>query len=203
MNRNMLGVWLLLANKRERSVKGQRVDDLIKILMVGSLIVIIGGAVFIVDFHKPGLPTLDPLPPAIFLPSQDPFWTNIDNLSISGRISCYVSDTHRIDYFEVTLNLRINNTGALDVVDFHPMKLSIFNDDHWHYFTFGLVPSTNTTIAAFSNVSLLYDGDRTLNDIEGISYAGYVIAYGRVLITFSGYETIITTSTYEHVYPIE
>ena len=190
-------------SERERSVKGQKEDDMIKMLMVVSLIIMIGGAVFIVDSLKPSLPILDPLPPSNFLPGGNPFWTSIHNLSISGRISCYVQDTHRSDYFDVTLYLRINNTGASDVEDFHPVKLSVFNDDHWHYFTFGLVPSTNASIAAFSNVSLIYEGDRILNDIMGISESGHVIAYGRVLISYCGYEATITTSTYEHIFPIE
>ncbi|MFW9833990.1 MAG: hypothetical protein ACFFEK_08355 [Candidatus Thorarchaeota archaeon] len=190
-------------SKRERSVKGQKVDDLIKMLMVVSLIIIVSGTAFILAPSQQELPIFDSLSPSNVLPSQDSFWVNVGNLSISARISCYVTDTHRSDSFEVTLNLRINNTGPSNIVDFHPVKLSIFNDDNWHYFTFGLVPSTNRTIEALSNVSLLYEGDRILDTIEGIAESGYVIAYGRVLISFSGYETIITTSTYEHVFPIE
>ena len=172
--------------------------------MVVSLVILIFGTAFLVLQMQPGLPILEPLSPSDTQPLENPFWENLGNLSISARISCTVFDTHQRDSFEVDLFLSINNTGPTSILDFRPVKLSIFRDDHWHYFTFGLVPSTNTTIEAFSNVSLSYEGDRTLDTIEGITpNLGHIIAYGRVLISYSGNEAIVTTSLFEHIFPIE
>ena len=100
------------------------------------------------------------------------------------------------------LYLQVNNTGA-SIVDIRPVKLSIFRDDHWHYFTFGLLPSDNFTLGAFSNVSLEYNGDRTLDTIEGITFGNTITAYGRVLIRYENDESIVTTSLFEGNFPIE
>lgn len=195
---------MVIENGNGSSVSSKKIDDVIRVIMVASLIVILSGTVFFLVPSQPGLPMLDPLPPSEVAPSQDSFWESAGNLSISARIICDVSDTHRVDRFEVTLNLRINNTGTISIVDFHPVKLSIFREDHWHYYTFGLVPSTNTTIEAFTNVSLLYEGDRTLNSIEGITpNLGSIRAYGRVLISYGDQETILTSSLFVDFFPIE
>lgn len=194
---------MTLMNRNITKPSASRRIRSIKVLMIGASIVILVGTAFFVIEMQPGLPILEPLQPSQSLPSEDPFWEIVGNLSISARISCHISDTHRWDSFEVDLNLRVNNTGPISVLGFHPVKLSIFNDDHWHYFTFGLVPSTNTTIEPFSNVSLSYKGDRILNTIEGIAYSGHVIAYGRVLISYWDHEIIITTSIFDKAFPIE
>ena len=185
------------------NANSHKIDGSIKKLMIVSVVIVIFGTAFLVLQMQPGLPILDPLPPSQFLPSEDPFWENMGNLSISAMIDCNVGDTHRLDHFEVDLILRVNNTGPNSILGFHPVKLSIFRDTHWHYFTFGLVPSTNITIEAFSNVSLLYEGDRMLYTIEGIAEFGHIIAYGRVLISYWDHETIITTSTFEDFFAIE
>ena len=195
---------MVIENGNGSSVSSKKIDDVIRVIMVASLIVILSGTVFFLVPSQPGLPMLDPLPPSEVVPTQDSFWESAGNLSISARIICDVSDTHRADRFEVTLNLRINNTGTISIVDFHPVKLSIFREDHWHYYTFGLVPSTNTTIEAFSKFSLSYEGDRILNTIEGITpNQGSITAYGRVLISFWNHETIVTTSLFRDFFPIE
>ncbi|MHA2159705.1 MAG: hypothetical protein ACXABE_12450 [Candidatus Thorarchaeota archaeon] len=191
-------------NGDEPITSGHKLDSSIKKLMVVSIVIVIFGVAFLVVQTQLGLPILDPLPSSDNIPSEDPFWENIGNLSISARIDCSVQDTHRWDSFEVDLILRVNNTGPTSVMGFHPVKLSIFRDDHWHYFTFGLVPSTNTTIEAFSNISLSYEGDRTLNSIEVITpRQGSIAAYGRVLISYWGHETIVTTSLFRDIFPIE
>ncbi|MFW9959552.1 MAG: hypothetical protein ACFFDV_00950 [Candidatus Thorarchaeota archaeon] len=113
-------------------------------------------------------------------------------------------DTHRHDSFSVELDLRVKNTGPTSFQDFHPVKLSIFREDHWHYFTFGLVPATNATIKPFSNDTLHYDRDRILNTIKGITpNQGSISAYGRVLILYMGHEAIVTTSLFVDYFHIE
>ncbi len=195
---------MAIAGQYKPPAKGRKIDDLIKILMVVSLIIMVSGTILIVVPPQPNLPIFDPLPPADVQPSQEPFWESFDNISISTRINCYVWDTHQIDRFDVNLIIRVNNTGPTSFWDFHPVKLSIFRDDHWHYYTFGLIPSTNTTIEAFSNITLYYDGDRTLNTIEGITpEQGSIVAYGRVLISYEDQEIIVTSSLFEDFFPIE
>jgi len=190
-------------NESRSNTNGHKKYRSIKKIMIVSIVIIIFGTAFLLLETQPWLPNLEPLPSSQSLPSEDPFWENMGNLSISAMIICHVMDTHRRDSFQVDLILCVNNTGSSDILGFHPVKLSIFKDTHWHYFTFGLVPSTNVTIEAFSNVSLSYDGDRILDTIEGITRSGYIIAYGRVLISYWGHETIITTSTFMDMYPIE
>jgi hypothetical protein len=179
-------------------------DYVIKILMVISIAIMIFGSAFIVSQMQSGLPTYDPLTSSDTVPSTEDVWENVGDLSISARLQCDIWDTHQTDRFQVGLILRINNTGPVSVPDFRPVKLSIFRDDHWHYFTFGLIPAVNSTIHPFSNVSLLYQGDRTLNTLEGITpNIGTISAYGRILISIGSHETIVTTSLFQDYFPIE
>lgn len=180
----------------------------IKMLIVLSLIIIISGtAIIIVQMdldHSDDLPILDPLSPSITTPSDEIFWIDIGDVSICARLFCVVRDTHSADFFSVDLYLRVNNTGSNNLQDFHLVKLSIFNEDNEHYFTFGLLPSTNITIDAHSNITKWYEGDRTLDTIRTITpEQGQIKAYGRVLISYLGHEIIVTTPMYENFYPIE
>ncbi|MFW9813349.1 MAG: hypothetical protein ACFFF9_12885 [Candidatus Thorarchaeota archaeon] len=182
----------------------RKFNDLVTSLMIISMFIVISGSAFLILQMQPGLPTYDALPPSNAIPSEESTWENFGNLSISASISCDVMDTHRTDRFEVELYLNVNNTGPTDVQDFHPVKLSIFREDHFHYFTFGLLPSTNTTLHGFSNVTIYYGGDRTLNTIEDITPTqGSIRAYGRVLITFGDQQAIVTTSLFVDYFPIE
>ena len=196
-----------MANKSDATQHKSKVAS-IKMIMILSLIIIVSGTAILIaqlyQGHSEDLPIYDPLSPSNTTPNSEPFWINIGNVSICARLFCVVYDTHSSDFFSVDLYLRVNNTGPDNLQDFHPVKLSIFNENHEHYFTFGLIPSTNITIDAYSNVTEWYEGDRTLDTIQVVTpHLGHIKAYGRVLISYSGYEVIVTTAMYEDFYPIE
>ena len=175
----------------------------IKFMLIGAAIIAIVGSAFLLILVVPDFPVYDPLPASEFTPNEETLVWNLGSFLVSARISCDVFDSHTIDFFEVSLVVIVNNTGMEAIQNFRCERLSIFRDDHWHYFTFGLVPTDHVIIEPGGSAVLTYEGDRTLTTIDGITDIGRISAYGRVLLTYNDVEAIITTSLFKDIFPIE
>ena len=95
--------------------------------------------------------------------------------------------------FDFSLDVVVNNTGVVDIEDFHIVKVTIFYENASPVYTFGVLPGGNSTINATSVVTLqcVNDGDMTSIPSE-LMMATQVFA--RVLVTFNvGAEVILTT----------
>jgi hypothetical protein len=143
---------------------------------------------------------LEPLPAANELPSNESFWTDHSNLSVSADVFYFPFRAHSGDFFELALTLSVNNYGPNDILNFKATKISVFRDDHVHFYTFGLLPSGGVTIGGLTNRTLTYSEDRDIETLNGLLDGWSGLLYSRIELTFDGEPSFIVNSPTTLVY---
>lgn len=169
-------------------------------IVLGLAILIIGGIGVwrLLEINTQPIPNLleplIPLPAASELPSNESFWTEHNNVSFSADVFYFPLRAHAGDHFELTLTLRVNNTNPDALLNFTAVKISVFTDDHSHFYTFGLLPSESVTISGVSTVTLTYTEDRDIESLDDLftDFSGYL--YSRIELSYEGVPSTIINS---------
>ncbi|MFW9793622.1 MAG: hypothetical protein ACFFEE_04940 [Candidatus Thorarchaeota archaeon] len=105
--------------------------------------------------------------------------------------------------FSFTINVNVTNNGTTGIDDFNVDRVTIFYDNNTPVYTFGVVPSENTTIGADSNQILDYTKDRDMVVVP-MNLLRAAEIFARVSIIFNiDTQVILTTPLTQIPYAIE
>lgn len=142
---------------------------------------------------EPILPPLDPLPPAGETPGDEIIPVTIDNVTFSALAKFYLMLPHRSpNHFTFDLEINVTNNGLTALNHLDAVKASVFHQNNFLLYTFGLTPAENYTVAIGEDGVFNYDNDRKMPDVPSSLQNEFL--YLRVLVIYNSSEQVIITS---------
>ena len=156
------------------------------------IIVVISAVIVVGPWNRGQNPFFNPveslphIEAPVEIPEEQVNATEFENLTMSVTGFFHTMSPHSSPTtFGFSLDIIVNNTGMIEVDDFQVLKVTIFYENATPVYTFGVVPSGNTTINGSSVVTLHRQND---GDMTSVPYHLLTATqvFARVLVTFNG-----------------